>query len=396
MHVLIVSDADSRYGASHSLKQMVKELLNSYENDIKISVLLLSTARSLKNELEKYGAYVICVKYEPYYQGVPYDKWKKPIKYVIKGIGYLWGKYIGVRKIDKCMNMSEIDIIHSNSSREDLGALLAEKHHKPLLWHIREFGDEDYRCYSYRKDYIELMNRTADKLIVVSDAVRNHWIKKGIFSEKILTVYNGVEWREDEGVAEIVNLKDKVKIIMMGSISETKGQMQLLAAIAQMKSELRNRISVDIVGSGPNGYMKRLQRYIMENGLEKTINLKGYIDDSSKLLNQYHLGIVCSRSEGFGRVTAEYMMAGLSVIASNTGANDELIRDGVDGLLYTYGMIEDLCSKVEYLCNYPDKLAEFGSNARIRAVERFTANINAKNIYQEYKNILNDRKKEYC
>ena len=38
MHVLIVSDADSRYGASHSLKQMVKELLNSYENDLVIDI----------------------------------------------------------------------------------------------------------------------------------------------------------------------------------------------------------------------------------------------------------------------------------------------------------------------------------------------------------------------
>jgi len=395
MHVLIVSDADSRYGASHSLKQMVKELLNSYENDIKISVLLLSTARSLKNELEKYGAYVVCVKYEPYYQGVPYDKWKKPIKYVIKGIGYLWGKYIGVRKIDKCMNMSEIDIIHSNSSREDLGALLAEKHHKPLLWHIREFGDGHCRCYSYRKDYIELMNKTAYKLVAVSDAVRNHWIEKGIFPGKIRTVYNGVEYQDFDGDTGIENIKDKVKIIMMGSVNEAKGQLQLVGAIAQMEEKMRNRICVDIIGSGVKSYMMRLQRYIVENGLEKTVRLKGYIDDSAKLLKQYHLGIVCSRSEGFGRVTAEYMMAGLSVIASNTGANSELIRDGVDGLLYTYGMIEDLRSKIEYLCNHPDKLAEFGGNARIRAVERFTANINAKNIYQEYKKILKDWKHEH-
>lgn len=35
--------------------------------------------------------------------------------------------------------MDTIDIIHSNSLREDFSAELALKYNKPLIWHIREF-----------------------------------------------------------------------------------------------------------------------------------------------------------------------------------------------------------------------------------------------------------------
>ena len=54
---------------------------------------------------------------------------------------------------------------------------------------------------------------------------------------------------------------------------------------------------------------------------------------------------MCSRSEGFGRVTAEYMMAELPVLASDTEANPELIREGIDGYLYKFNDIEDMTDK---------------------------------------------------
>ncbi len=393
MHVLIVSDSDSKYGAPHSMKQMVSALKNSYGADIQISVLLLKAAESLKEELEAYGAHVDCIYYDAYYQAVPYDAWKRPLKYVIKKVSYLYGKYIGIHKITQCIDMSEIDIIHSNSSREDLGALLAEKYHKPHLWHIRELGNKHCPCFSYRKDYVELMNRTADKLVAVSDAVRKYWIQKGICREKIQTVYNGVEYKHEDDIAEVKNRRDNIKIIMMGSVSEAKGQIQLITAVAHMKEEFRDMVSVDIVGSGPKAYLKKLQNDIEKKGLGQRVHLKGYIADSANLLKQYHLGVMCSRSEGFGRVTAEYMMAGLAVIASDSGANGELIRDGVDGLLYQYGVSEDLGSKITFLCKNQDKMAELGRNARSRALANFTAEINAKNIYRLYEEIISENEK---
>ena len=77
----------------------------------------------------------------------------------------------------------------------------------------------------------------------------------------------------------------------------------------------------------------------------------GYREDVCSLLHEYDCGVMCSRSEGFGRVTAEYMMAGLPVIASDTGANPELVNEGQTGLFYRWGDTSDLAKKIEMLAD---------------------------------------------
>ena len=47
--------------------------------------------------------------------------------------------------------------------------------------------------------------------------------------------------------------------------------------------------------------------------------------------------LVCSQWEAFGRITVEAMLTGKAVIASANGGTTELIKDGENGLLYTYG-----------------------------------------------------------
>lgn len=98
--------------------------------------------------------------------------------------------------------------------------------------------------------------------------------------------------------------------------------------------------------------------------------------------------LVCSKSEAFGRVTIEAMMSMNPVIASNTGANTELIKEDYNGLLYNYGNYVDLANKIEVLIQNPDLLEKYGKNGYKFALENFTAEINAKNIEMVYKELI--------
>ena len=193
MHILFVADDDDKYGASHSMYQMIKELLR-IDDKIKISVIL--TRRSaMKASYKALGCNVYPVSYQPFMYDRPEQKWKFPVKYILYGMLYYYGRMCGIRMLEKKLDVGQVDIIHSNSSREDFGGQLALKYHKPLIWHVREFGDLDYDVYSYRKDFIHFMSISAVRLIAISDAVRWHWIKKGIKEEKIKRIYNGVRGR---------------------------------------------------------------------------------------------------------------------------------------------------------------------------------------------------------
>ncbi|MCM1155767.1 MAG: glycosyltransferase family 4 protein [Ruminococcus flavefaciens] len=387
MHILFISDSDSKYGASQSMKQLISELLDYGEN-IEISVVL-----PLKSNLAEYyrqlGCSVYKILYEPFYQSVPEQKWKMPVKYSIRGIEYLIGKWTGLFCLSKRLNMNSIDIIHSNSSREDLGAALALNYNKPLIWHIREFGDKDYRCFSFRKDYIELMNIAASEFIAVSEAIKKHWIKKGLDENKIIHIYNGVT--TDISVKSKYSKEDnhKLKLIMLGSICETKGQYQVINALGIMTEEEKKKITLDIVGEGRSKvYIKKLIKMVEEYGLSSSVKFLGYKKDFEKNISNYDCGMMCSKSEGFGRVTLEYMMAGLPVIASDAGANTEIVVNKENGFLYQLDNIPDLKEKIRYLLNNTELIETMGKKAKTYARTYFSSKLNAELIYKEYLKIL--------
>ena len=79
------------------------------------------------------------------------------------------------------------------------------------------------------------------------------------------------------------------------------------------------------------------------------------------------------------------MMAGLAVLASDSGANKEIVRDGIDGYLYDYGSIKDMKQKLlKIICNNLG-----GATTYEYAVSNFSETLNAENVYVLYKNLLN-------
>ena len=386
MHILFIADINDKSGASYSMYQTISELLR-IDNSLKVSV-VLPIHSCVKQWYLELGCEVYQVPYYPFLQSVPFQKWKFPVKYIIRGIQYLYGRLVAIRKLEDKIDMTTVDIVHSNSSREDFGAALARKYQKPICWHLREFGDLDFHRYSYRRNSIKLMNQVATAFIAISDAVQTHWIKKGLFPEKMVRIYNGV--LDNEKIKKIYKTEDSqpLHFIMTGSLCETKGQMQLIEAIGILPKEIQKKIQVDLIGEGKKFYCRRLERRIEELGLNKIIYMKGYQKNITKKISEYDCGLMCSRSEGFGRVTVEYMMAGLPVIASDGGANPEIIRDNETGLLYHRDDTIDLANKIKIVTESPKLLERMGKKARQYAHKTFTVRINAEQILALYRNIM--------
>lgn len=387
MKVLFFTDADNKYGASTSMKQMVSNLRKIYDVDICVVLPLHSNLHSF---YESIGCRVVKGLYVPFYQGIPYQKWKLPFKYLLKGIEYWCGRIFGVYMLSRRVSLSEIDIIHSNSTREDFGARVAKKYNIPLIWHIREFGDLDYACFTFRRDYIELMNEVAIEFIAVSEVIKRHWINKGLKEDKIQVIYNGCE--QNVPISEICSKcnTDIIRLVMIGSINKTKGQYQVIEAIGTFSANQRNSVSLDIIGDGSNSYVQKLKKRINDLGLEKHVKILGYQNNIYEKLHNYDCGIICSKSEGFGRATIEYMMAGLPVIASNAGANPELVHPEKNGVLYRYGDVNDLKSKILEITQNKGKMERMGRTAHEIAVKKFSAKGNASLIYQEYEKIYEE------
>lgn len=388
MNLLIVSDGDSRYGSANSLYGLVSNLKNSYSG-LEVTVVLTMNSEK-EDDYKKIGCNTIKIPYSFYYRTSSYESWKRPLSYVKHLPEYCYGRVNALRLLEKKIKLKNFDIIHTNTQREDLSLEIVEKYKIPLVMHIREFGDLDYRSFSYRKNYITLLNKSVNRFIAISDIVKKHWVGKGIDASKIVRIYNGVDDNPDYKTHYPLGKNEMIKIVVMGAILENKCHHILINALSKLDANMRTMVSVDIIGDSANSYGSKLKKLVNELELTEKVNFLGYITKPSRLLKNYDCGIMCSRSEAFGRVTVEYMMAGLCVIATNTGANPEIITDKVNGLIFEEGSDRDLANHLEYIISNRQCLKEYGEKARTEALARFTTSENAKNVYRLYQEVLTE------
>ena len=389
MNVLFISNSDDKFGAPKSMLEMIKVLQR--EQDI-TPIVLTPT----HNNINKICDQLNIENYSTKYYSFMYLKKSSSVlsfcKDFLRPVGYTFFNKVAIKKINNAINLSKVDLVHTNISIMDIGAEIGKKYDIPHVWHLREFGQEDFNLKSSRRRFIHYMNKNTNQFFAISEAVKKSWVKKGIQKEKIQVIYNGINKEKFSVPREQNSKKEKLRLVFSGSLAEHKGQINLLEALTYLPKEVKDCIQVDFIGSGAETYEVFLKEKVQRYRLEDNINFLGYKEDIYKLLPNYDIGIVCSKSEGFGRVTVEYMMAGLCVIVSNTGANEEIVDNQKNGLVYKYNDNKDLAEKIKFLYYNQVTISDYGILARKKAVEEFTSEMNANEVYKSYNQVLLEEK----
>ena len=130
-------------------------------------------------------------------------------------------------------------------------------------------------------------------------------------------------------------------------------------------------------------YAADLRKFIEINELRQAYML-GRMEDMNELRRESDVEIVASTMEAFGRVTVEAMLSGRPVLASDTGANSELVQDNITGWLFNSGDAKSLAGKMEEIINTPNNLFEMGKAAFESARSQYLSEYNTDNIEREY------------
>ena len=393
MRILYIVDTYNVGGAVNSFIEMSSTIKKEYNIE---PIVVVSKKGKISNYCDDTNIEYIVAGHRQFYVNAGSTIPRKIIRIIFRPailFRYLYDNYKAIKIIENKLDFSSIDLIHTNTERNDIGAILSRKHNLPHIWHLRVYGDIDYECFSLRKNMIDFMNKNTDKFVMISESVASYWKRKGLAESKIVTIYNGVDADKFKSSSHRF-ISQKIRIVMVGFISPNKGQLELLKAVAMIPLNRRDSILVDIYGNGAKEYVEFLKLFCVRNKISKIVSFKGQSNKIERLLPDYDVGIICSKAEAFGRVTIEYMLSGLCVIASDTGANPELIKDGENGMLYEYGNPNDLSHKIMSVIENETLFQQLKNGGLENAKRRFTNYINAKNIYTLYLSMIDNGNEE--
>ena len=380
MRVLFISHTNSLDGANRSLLQLVKELRDNHNVTPIVVCLRDRQSHVLTDVYAKEGIECIpvpLVKFKLVGNKSLVAKVLLAASFLLRNL-YLFYALRGVK----------FDLVHSNSSVIDMGAYLALWRRVPHVWHLREFGYEDFRMQSvFGKRYERWIYKKCEVAIAISKAIKQKFTP--LFGTRIRLIYNGILPKDESLSASHTN--PVTTFCITGRLEPNKNQMEVLKACLLLKHESKCHFRLLVVGAGGNtAYTEELKKYVADNGLQDEVMFMGYRTDVPEILSQCNVGLTASTNEAFGRITVEYMMQNLAVIASDTGANPEIIRDGDTGMLYPSGDARQLADKMLALLQNRNLLMRIAANGKQRALECFSSVKNSDSIFNLYKTLVKE------
>ena len=387
MKVIYIFESTPQGGAYKALMAMIFEMqkLGVYP------IVLTGERCPINDELDELGFENYASGHEPALIPLHFTNALKPLKLLKQYLYYYYKEWRAVRTVSKLIDFHDIDLIHTNSARSTLGCRLSRKFGIPHITHLREFGDRDFDCIKRTPFYERILNHGTTAFISISKVIFDYWTSKGIDSMKNTVIYDGVYYSNITESTDVSKQQDNLKMIIAGGVIPAKGQHLAVEALGYLPQEVRSHITLDIAGWGTQKYIDDMKKYANDCGYGNQVHYLGAINDVHERTGNYQIGLMCSRSEGFGLVTAEYMHGRLGVIASDTGACPELITNEEDGLLFKSGDSKSLSECILRLYNDRELLIRLSNAAQKKARNCFTSEINAKNIFEFYKKIIHQK-----
>ena len=234
-----------------------------------------------------------------------------------------------------------------------------------------------------------------DKVIVFSEIQADVLNKLGVKEKRIEIIPNGVDtslWTpeaeksiESEEREVQKKLGNKRVFLYMGRIATEKNVEALLKAWKQINT---NGCQLVIVGDGP-------LRPTLENNFLSTdecaIRWWGYEADLKTrlaLLRCTEVFILPSLVEGLSIALLEAMATGTACIATDAGADGEVLKDGAGITLSTESVTSQLKTLLPVLREHQFLTSQLGRRARLRVLEQYTLKNNIDSLECLYKKLL--------
>ncbi len=231
-----------------------------------------------------------------------------------------------------------------------------------------------------------------DKVIVFSNIQRNLLVKLGVPTSRVTVIPNGVEVsRYAPGPSHIKQqLKARQLYVYQGRLAIEKNVESLLKGWKAANMGPKNKLV--IVGSGP------LETSLKAFYSDPNIIWLGFVANEERrieILRGADCFILPSLVEGLSLSLLEAMACGAACVATDAGADGEVLEHGAGVILSTQKVSSQLQTLFPLFREHSDITALLGQKARARVLERYTLSQNITQVEKLYETMAPRAKNSY-
>jgi glycosyltransferase involved in cell wall biosynthesis len=242
--------------------------------------------------------------------------------------------------------------------------------------HYSDFKQILFDNIVLNKLIVAIINKSVDKIILLSNRIINNFTKLGIKS-KINILYNYHMYSKLN--YDFYYNKNKINILYLGSIDKRKGLLDIIYALTQVN---KSKYIFNIAGEATHEVVrKKVDGLIKEYNMENNIYFCGYVQGKEKqeLLEKSDVLMLPSYGEGLPVAILEAMATGNAIIASHVGSIPEIILHNENGFLVTPGNVDEIRNYINVLIEDNHLLNRIKQNNVLRSsdfsIEHFIDNL---------------------
>jgi glycosyltransferase involved in cell wall biosynthesis len=278
--------------------------------------------------------------------------------------------------------------IHSRRGVDTWGLLAAKLLNVPVIL-SRRVDNTEPRWWS------KLKYPAYDKVIAISEGIRQVLLSQGVASEQVKLVHSAVDTErfapnsaERQWLLDEFELPQNALVVAnFAQLIERKGQDVIMRAAKQLIAEHPN-LRVLLFGRGPK--LQQYQARIDELGLQKIVQLVGFRQDVARILPAVDIVAHPASMEGLGVALLQSSASGVPVVGFTAGGIPEAVAHNETGLLAPIGNQAQFTQDLNRLLQDPILREQMGRKGRAKMCSEFAIEVMAEGNLSVYLSVLTE------
>ena len=283
----------------------------------------------------------------------------------------------GMREIDPF----ERTIVHGWSARDwDTTAIIGRMTASPTMGTLHDHPAAPFISPA-RKRLMKLSAKGLDKIVCVSDAVRQACLAQHYAPDRLVTIHNGIA----SATPALQSSSRGLTLGFLGAFSRRKGLSLLFDVITEFAAHHPTGWRLRLAGAPQDDEGRSLWRELEDRHSAAKwwpqVELCGWLDDPQEFLSGLDLLLFTSQDfDPFPTVILEAGQCGTPVLAADVGGVSEMISENINGWLFSPARPVEAASRMVTLVKARAKLRRI----RKRASEHILRNFSLGKMIEEY------------